>query len=163
MTKTIFFLIASSVIFLSSCSDLKDPLDLGVGECYIDLTYNEMVPGETDDAINVETVSCSEPHNIEIIAEYSTVPQEFRSAEDPINETCFYATLDYIFSIHPYADDSSIEKIFTEFDERFNYIFNFNRINGSMEPDLNDYFNCGIISKHSLLIGNFKNTIANFN
>ena len=163
MPKTIFFLITSSIIFLSSCSDLKDPLDLGVGECYIDLTFNDMVPGEDEDIINVKTVSCSEPHNIEIIAEYSTVPQEYRSAEFPIDETCLYATLDYVFSIHPYADDSSIDKIFTKFDERFSYIFNYNRINDSMEPDLNDYFNCGIISKHSLIIGTFKKTIETFN
>ena len=56
-----------------------------------------------------------------------------------------------------------IEKIFTKFDDRFSYIYNYNRINDSMEPDLNDYFNCGIISKQSLIIGTFKKTIENFN
>ena len=162
MYKAIFFLITSSVIFLSSCSDLKDPLDLGVGDCYIDLGFDDMVVGKDEELVNVKTVSCSEPHNIEIIAEYLTVPKKYRSAELPIDETCLYATVDYVYSIHPYADETSINKILIKFDEKFRYIFNYN-MNNSMEPDLNEYFNCGILSKHSLNIGNFKKIIENFN
>ena len=89
MYKAIFFLITSSVIFLSSCSDLKDPLDLGVGDCYIDLGFDDMVVGKDEELVNVKTVSCSEPHNIEIIAEYLTVPKKYRSAELPIFKECF--------------------------------------------------------------------------
>ena len=164
MPKVTIFFLAFFTIFLSSCSNYKTALDLEVGDCYIDLSLNNTEAGDTTDLDYVEVVSCSQPHNFEIIAEYLSVPAAYRSIENPVDETCLDATFKFIESIYPNSDESLDLKILDKFDERFMYFSNFNRISiFSSEPDLNDYFNCAIHSKDSLNIGIFKKTIESFN
>lgn len=164
MSKVTIFLLAPLIIFLSSCSGKKTALDLEVSDCYVDFSMENLVSGDTQDLNYVDVVSCSEPHNFEVLAEFSSVPEEYRSLENPIDEVCFDATLNLIKSIHPNADDSSLQKIYEKYDEMFIYSFNYNRISiSSMEPDLNEHFNCAIKSKNNLTTGNFKKIIESFN
>lgn len=161
MSKVPIFLLAPLIIFLSSCS--KTAIDLEVGDCYVDFSMEHMVSGEAEELNYVDVVSCSEPHNFEIVAEYSSVPEEYRSLENPIDEICFVATLNLIKSIRPNADDSSLQKILEKYDEKFIYSFNYNYFHSSLEPDINEYFNCAIKSKNNLITGNIKKVIETFN
>jgi len=165
MNKLSSILLLSFAIFISSCSDFKfkTALDLEVGECYVNVGLNDTEAGVVDDLDYVEVVSCSEPHNFEIIADYSSVPQAHRSSKNPIDDICSSNVLDLVASIHPNANDLQFEKIAVKFDERFNGYYNFTRIEpGSEEPDLNSNFNCAIQSKDSLIVGDFREIIEGF-
>ena len=157
------------IIFFSSCSefkatlDMQTALDLEVGDCYIDLSQNDMKPGDAEDLEFVDVVSCSEPHSHEIIAKYNSVPLAYRTLENPIDEVCRNATFAFVSALHPNADDSLMNEIFRKFDERFQYVYHFNYIYiDSIEPDLNKSLNCGIMSKDSLNIGFFQKIIESF-
>ena len=157
------------LIFFSGCSefkttlDMQTALDLEVGECYIELSQNDMKPGELDDLEFVDLVSCSEPHNHEIIAKYPSVPLAYRDLENPIDQVCLNATLAFVSSFHPNMDDSRILEVYEKFDERFQYFYHYNQISSdSREPDLNDSMTCAIMSKDSLSIGSFQKIIESF-
>ena len=159
-------LASALLIFFSGCSefkaalDMQTPLDLEVGDCYIELSQNDMKRGEPEDLEFVDVVSCSEPHSHEIIAKYPSVPLAYRTLENPIDEVCLNATLTFVNALHPNADDSLMSEIYGKFDERFSYIFLYNQISiDSMEPDLNESISCAIMSKDSLNIGFFQKII----
>lgn len=168
MSKVTFFVLAPIILF-SGCSefkaalDMQTPLDLEVGDCYIELSDNDLKIGDTVDADTVDVVSCSEPHSHEIIAKYPSVPLEYRYLENPIDEVCLNATMDFVSFLHPNTDDSQLFKILEKFDERFGYMFYYNRISiDSGEPDLNESVTCAIMSKNSLSIGFFHKIIESF-
>ena len=159
-------LASALLIFFSGCSefkatlDMQTALDLEVGDCYIELSQNDMKPGEPEDLEFVDVVSCSEPHSHEIIAKYPSVPLAYRTLENPIDEVCLNATLAFVAALHPSADDSLMSEIYGKFDERFTYIYLYNQISiDSMEPDLNESISCAIMSKDSLNIGFFQKII----
>ena len=161
MIKNKIIFILFPLFFLFSCSET--PLDLQVGDCYIDKSGSP-APGESVELGTVEIVNCTEPHNYEIIAAFPSVPYKYRSYDQPMDEACYSATVDYIIALHPYKNENSMQYIFGKFDERFSYEYNYTRISyNSMEPDLNADFNCAIFSKNSLIIGPFKKTIKSFN
>ena len=162
-------LVLAPIIFFSGCSefkatlDIQTALDLEVGDCYIELSQIDMKPGELEDLEFVDVVSCSEPHSHEIIAKYPSVPLAYRTLENPIDEICRNATLAFVTALHPNADDSLMLEIYEKFDERFTYIYHFNKFPiDSMEPDLNESLTCAIISKDSLNIGFFQKIIESF-
>ena len=162
-------LASALLIFFSGCSefkatlDMQTALDLEVGDCYIELSQNDMKPGEPEDLEFVDVVSCSEPHSHEIIAKYPSVPLEYRHLENPIDEVCLNATMDFVSFLHPNTDDSQLFKILEKFDERFGYMFYYIRISiDSGEPDLNESVTCAIMSKNSLSIGFFHKIIESF-
>ena len=162
-------LASALLIFFSGCSefkatlDMQTALDLEVGDCYIELSQNDMKPGELEDLEFVDLVSCSEPHSHEIIAKYPSVPLAYRDLENPIDEVCLNATSAFITSFHPNMDDSRILEVYDKFDERFQYFYHYNQISiDSREPDLNDSIICAIMSKDSLSIGFFQKIIESF-
>lgn len=159
-------LVLALIIFFSGCSefkatlDIQTALDLEVGDCYIELSQNDMKPGELEELEFVDVVSCSEPHSHEIIAKYPSVPLAYRTLENPIDEVCLNATSAFVTALHPNADDSLMLEIYEKFDERFLYIYHYNQISiDSMEPDLNESLTCAIMSKDSLNIGFFQKII----
>ena len=143
---------------------MQTALDLEVGDCYIELSQNDIKPGEVVDLGFVDAVSCSEPHSHEIIAKYPSVPLAYRDLENPIDEVCLDATRNFIDSFHPnIMDDSRILEVYNKFSERFDYFYHYNQISiDSREPDLNKSINCAIMSKDSLSIGFFQKIIESF-
>ena len=156
------------IIFFSSCSefkatlDMQTALDLEVGDCYIDLSQNDMKPGDAEDLEFVDVVSCSEPHSHEIIAKYPSVPLAYRTLEYPVEEVCLNAVNNFVTSFHPSADDSQLSKIYEKFDERFTYMYHYHYISSKREPDLNRSITCAILSKNSLNIGFSQKLIETF-
>jgi len=157
------------LIFFSGCSefktslDMQTALDLEVGDCYVELSQNDMQPGEIEDLEFVDVVSCSEPHSHEIIAKYPSVPLAYRDLENPIDELCLNATSAFITSLHPNMDDSQRLEVYEKFDGRFRYVYHYNYIYvDSIEPDLNKSLTCGIMSRDSLSIGFFQKIIESF-
>ena len=168
MSKVTIHALAFLISF-SGCSefkttlDMQTALDLEVGDCYIELSQNDMKPGELEDLEFVDVVSCSEPHSHEIIAKYPSVPLAYRDLENPIEEVCLNATSAFITSFHPNMDDYRILEVYEKFDERFQYFYHYNQISiDSKEPDLNDSITCAIMSKDSLSIGFFQKIIESF-
>lgn len=150
-------------LFLSSCSNYNTALDLDIGDCYIDLSQNKLSAGETEDLKYVEVVDCSEPHNFEIIAALPSVPISYRANENPIDEYCFDYLINYINSIFTNADNSSLANIYEEFDNKYMRFMNYNRNLNSDEPDLNQNFNCSVMSKNALIFNSFQENLENFN
>ena len=163
MSKINIYVIASLIIFLSSCSENKYAIDLDVGDCFIDLGISDMERGgETIDLNAVDVVTCSEPHNSEVISKHSTVPEKYRTIEDPIEMLCMNDTIAFLKFLHPNADDSQMNNLFGKFDERFSYTYNFVVHENSDEPNFNERVTCAIVSLDSLIIGNVDKIIRNF-
>ena len=173
MSNINIYVIATLIIFLSSCSENKYPIDLDVGDCFIDLGITDevrdlgitnLVRGRESikDTDTVDVVTCSEPHNGEVILKYSTVPEIYRTIEDPIEMLCGNETVAFLKFLHPNADDSQMDNLFRKFDERFSYTFNFVGHENLDEPNFNERVTCAIVSLDSLLIGNVDKIIRNF-
>ena len=154
------------VFVLSGCSELNDilncqtALDLKTGDCYVEIKSMNIDPGETIELGMVEAVSCTEPHSHEIIAVYESLPASYRFNVDPLNDVCFDSTIAYVSSLHPEANESQLERIFSKFDEIFTYISYFNFTdNISYDPHIDSKISCSIISKDSLRIKRFDEVI----
>tara|TARA_A100001011_G_scaffold220575_1_gene228544 strand:- start:248 stop:733 length:486 start_codon:yes stop_codon:yes gene_type:complete len=155
-------------IFLAlSCSNDKISLDLSVGDCFVDLSnmavnVDGYDAGDMIDLTAVEEIDCSEPHNAEIYAEFTSVPLKYRSEDDPFDAACYGSLIDYIGYLYPVEYDSQLLDGFVEeFDKKFSYITNFYTLpEGSSDiGDIDNYFNCQLISDNSLLFGKFEETI----
>jgi len=146
-------------LLISSCSKTISPLDLDVGDCFIDLSSEELLYGESQDVDYVEVVDCFEPHNYEIVAKFQSVPESYRNSENPIDDVCFDHLVEYIESIYPNADYLTLIEIYEKFDAKYTPIMHFNTIGDTLKPDLNKEFNCGVMSKNSLIFNNFKKDI----
>ena len=141
---------------LSSCSRTISPLDLDAGDCFIDLSNEELLAGESKNTDYVEVVDCSEPHNHEIVAKFQSVPESYRNSENPIDDVCFNHLKEYIESIYPNANYLTLLGIYKKFDSKYTRIMHFNTIGDTLKPDLNKEFNCAVMSKNSLVFNNFK-------
>ena len=161
------------VIFLAlSCSNNKVSLDFSVGDCFVDMSNLAMTVDESDpeDRFNLETVeevACSEPHNSEIYAEFSSVPYEYRSYDNPFDEACFASLMDYIAFLIPTENKSKLSEnesklleILEEFDQNCLCLqLSFSVRENLDKGDIDNYFNCQLISINSLLFGKFEESI----
>ena len=135
------------------------PLDLDVGDCFIDLSSGELLAGEAQNADYVEVVDCFEPHNYEIVAKFQSVPESYRNSENPMDDACFYNLVEYIESIYPNADYLTLIEIYDKFDAKYSRLMHFNTIGDTLKPDPNKEFNCAVMSKNSLIFNSFKKDI----
>lgn len=155
------------VIFLAlSCTNNKVSLDFSVGDCFVDMSnmavnVDEYDSGDKFDLETVEEVACSEPHNSEIYAEFTSVPYEFRSDDDPFEAACLESLLDYITFLIPTKNESELLEAADEFDQKFSMAYNYHFLPGGNldKGDIDKYFNCQLISRNSLLFGKFEETI----
>ena len=161
-------------IFLAlSCTNNKVSLDFSVGDCFVDMSNMVMAidVNDPEDRFNLETVeevACSEPHNSEIYAEFTSVPYEYRSYDNPFDEACFASLMDFIAFLVPTENKSKLSEnesklleILEEFDQKFTYAYNYHSLPGENldKGDIENYFNCQLISINSLLFGKFEETI----
>ena len=127
-TTRLFFL---PILFLISCSESNnsndnpssftdDPLNLKIGQCYIDYSLLDQEYG--DDAIEtqgIEVVSCLSPHNHEVTAVFLSVPLSYRNSPTPFSDLCVSETRALLESTFPGISSYEFFQIATEFDEKF--------------------------------------------
>ena len=157
------------VFVLSGCSELDDilnyqiALDLNTGDCYVEIKAMNVDPGETMELGMVEAVSCTEPHSHEVIAVYSSLPASYRLNNNPLDDLCFDATLDYVLSLHPEANESQLERVYSKFNDAFTYFIYFTPAdNTSKDADFNSRISCSIMSRNSLRIKPFGEVIKSY-
>jgi len=157
------------IFFITSCAEYssvfntKTALGLETGDCYIELQVMDLIPGEVVELGGVEVVSCLTPHSHEVISKYSSLPLSYRSNYLPLDDLCLDASMTYIKSLHPHANDYQMERILQKFDHSFTYMYYFNYSEANLNvPDYDSEISCSIMSKASLRIGPFKKVIADY-
>lgn len=141
---------------------MRTPLDLRVGDCYVELDEQELERGEVTDLDTVEVVRCSEPHSHEVIFKYPSVPSAYRDSENPGDALCSRATLDYISSLHPDADDALLRSIYEKFNDRFMYFYYQYIGIDRRDVEFDKEITCSIMSQDSLTIGRVQTIIENW-
>ena len=160
------------ILFLAGCSETNldnpssftdSPLNLNVGDCFNDFSNLDMDAGSSVDAQDIEVVGCSNAHNGEVFAAYSSVPLSYRDSSDPLGDMCIDGALDLIDSLFPNASYPELSLVYEKFDNSFQTQWFYNKVGDSYSPDLDNKVVCTISSNYNLTKTTISDSIKELN
>ena len=168
LNKTLLLMI----LFLAGCSEKNldnpssftdSPLNLNAGDCFNDFSNLDMDAGSSVDAQYIEVVGCSNAHNGEVYAAYSSVPLSYRDSSDPLGDMCIDGALDLIDSLFPNASYTELSSVYEKFDNNFQTQWFYNKVGDSYSPDLDNKVVCTISSNYNLTKTTISDSIKELN